>query len=434
MSVGSLPADPVISVITATYNWSSALRCAIESVLLQTFAGFEMIVVGDGCTDDSGEVVASFGDPRLRWVNLPENSGSQSIPNNYGASIARGEFVAYLGHDDVWYPTHLEAVLRCARTAGADVVHSVAIVYGPPGSGVRSTTGIFASGEFGSRDFGAPSAMLIRRELLTRVGPWRDPSTLADLMDVDLERRAFSAGARFAATNELTVFKFSAAWRRDCYRLRPDIEQRATIERIKTGNDFRPAELVDVIRSYIAGKAVTIEIGAPPAEQGASYRLNALYKGVATREPRRLEATERFTLDDQIVNFDFYDVERDEAFGSFRWTGPAIESHVELPVTHPSGMSLRMHVFGHVQDDPARDIWIACDGVRAEGAVEATADGHWLLTAAIPPRNPRQPLRFAIHVARTARPIDLGVNEDRRWLGVAINWIEMSPLDAPAAP
>jgi glycosyltransferase involved in cell wall biosynthesis len=430
-------AAPVISVITATYNWSSALRCAIESVLLQTFAGFEMIVVGDGCTDDSGEVVASFGDPRLRWVNLPENSGSQSIPNNHGASLARGEFVAYLGHDDVWYPTHLETVLRCARTTGADVVHSVAIVYGPPGSGVRSTTGIFASGEFGSRDFfGAPSAMLIRHQLLTQVGPWRDPTTLAEAIDVDLERRAFSAGARFAATNELTVFKFNAAWRRDCYRLRPDTEQRAMIGRIRAGGDFRQSELVDVIRSYIAGKAVTIDIGGPggPGDPGAFHRRNALYKGVATREPRRLEAAERFTLDGQIVNFDFYDIERDEAFGSFRWTGPATESHVEFPVTHPSGMSLRMHIFCHVQNDPAHDIWIACDGVRAEDAVEATGDGHWLLTATIPPRNPHQPLRFAIHVARTARPVDLGVNEDRRWLGVAISWIELSPLGAPAAP
>ena len=51
---------PLVTVITATYNWSSVLRYAIQSVLWQTFADLEMLVIGDGCTDDSGEVVSSF--------------------------------------------------------------------------------------------------------------------------------------------------------------------------------------------------------------------------------------------------------------------------------------------------------------------------------------------------------------------------------------
>ena len=89
---------PLVSVITATYNWSSVLRYAIQSVLRQTCQDFEMIVVGDGCTDDSAEVVASFDDPRLRWHNLPHNTGHQSAPNNAGLELARGRYVAYLGH------------------------------------------------------------------------------------------------------------------------------------------------------------------------------------------------------------------------------------------------------------------------------------------------------------------------------------------------
>src|SRR3712207_3932020 len=103
--------SPRVSVITATYNWSNVLRHAIESARWQTFADFEMLVVGDGCTDDSGAVVASFGDPRLRWHNLEANHGHQSAPNNAGLAMARGEFIAYLGHDDVWFPTHLAALV-----------------------------------------------------------------------------------------------------------------------------------------------------------------------------------------------------------------------------------------------------------------------------------------------------------------------------------
>ena len=101
------PMAPSVSVITATYNWSSVLRYAIQSVLWQSLQDFEMLIIGDGCTDDSAEVVASFHDERLLWHNLPHNSGSQSVPNNLGLEMARAPFVAYLGHDDLWSPTLL---------------------------------------------------------------------------------------------------------------------------------------------------------------------------------------------------------------------------------------------------------------------------------------------------------------------------------------
>ena len=105
--------EPLVSVILSTYNWSSVLRLAIETVLWQTMRrDFELLVVGDGCTDDSAEVVQSFGDARIRWHNLASNSGSQSGPDNAGLAMARGRYVAYLGHDDVWYPTHLATLVE----------------------------------------------------------------------------------------------------------------------------------------------------------------------------------------------------------------------------------------------------------------------------------------------------------------------------------
>jgi len=425
---------PQVSIVTATYNWSNVLRCAIESALLQTFDDFEMLVVGDGCTDDSADVVASFRDPRLRWSNLAVNSGSQAAPNNHGAVLARGEFIAYLGHDDLWYPTHLETVLRIARQAQADVVHSVAVMYGPPSSGVLSTTGIFASGEFGRREHGVPSAMLIRRALLARIGGWGNPGDLTYPADVEFEQRALAAGARFAATNELTVFKFNAAWRRDTYRTRPDCEQRAMLERIRSGIDFRAAELIEVIRSYVAGKAITIEIGGP-TEPGESARRIARLKDAAKdgQPVRSLEAPARFTMDDQTEGFEFHGLERGAAFGTLRWTGPATQSNLCFPISRSSTLRLRMAIFCHVQNDPARDIWFCCDGVRLESALEETATGQWLMTAMVPPGEAQEPLRLVLHTARTIRPFDLDFNNpDRRWLGVAVNWIEFSPLDNPA--
>ena len=103
---------PLVSVIVATYNWSSVLRYALLSAQAQTFRNFELLGIGDGCTDDSETVVTSFGDSRFRWENLPINHGHQSAPNNRGLALARGEWIAYLGHDDLWMPNHLELLLR----------------------------------------------------------------------------------------------------------------------------------------------------------------------------------------------------------------------------------------------------------------------------------------------------------------------------------
>src|SRR5438552_3536771 len=66
-AVARWKAVPRVSVVIATYNWSSVLPFSIGSVLRQTFSDFEVLVIGDGCTDDSERVVAAIDDPRIRW-------------------------------------------------------------------------------------------------------------------------------------------------------------------------------------------------------------------------------------------------------------------------------------------------------------------------------------------------------------------------------
>src|SRR5258708_504056 len=100
--------SPRVTVIIPTYNWSTVLPYAIDSVLKQTMGDFELLVVGDGCTDDSEQVVTAINDARVRWINLPANTGHQAGPNNRGLQEARGEFIAYLGHDDLWLRHHLQ--------------------------------------------------------------------------------------------------------------------------------------------------------------------------------------------------------------------------------------------------------------------------------------------------------------------------------------
>lgn len=74
--------SPRVTVIIPTYNWSTVLPHAIGSALDQTLYDFELLVIGDGCTDDTEHVVTGIKDPRVRWINLPSNTGHQSGPNN----------------------------------------------------------------------------------------------------------------------------------------------------------------------------------------------------------------------------------------------------------------------------------------------------------------------------------------------------------------
>jgi GT2 family glycosyltransferase len=110
---------PLVTVIVSTYNWSTVLPFCIARVLDQTFRDFELLVIGDCCTDDTAEIVAAISDPRLRWINLSSHIGHQAGPNNRGLAEARGQFIAYLGHDDLWLPHHLACAVEALQSSNA---------------------------------------------------------------------------------------------------------------------------------------------------------------------------------------------------------------------------------------------------------------------------------------------------------------------------
>ena len=238
--------SPRVTVICATYNWSTVLPYSLGSALAQTFRDFEILVVGDGCTDDSAEVVASLGDPRIRWINLPENTGHQSGPNNEGLRQARGEIIAYLGHDDLWLPHHL-ATLVGLIDEGADVAHGMMVCVGPED---RFLWPLIPLPE---RFYTAPpSALVHRRRVTEEIGGWRHRSEVSVSPDADLFRRARAAGYQFARASRLTGIKFPAAWRRNVYIDRPFHEQAAWLRRMQTEPDFEARVLVDaMVRDFV---------------------------------------------------------------------------------------------------------------------------------------------------------------------------------------
>ncbi len=277
---------PLVSVIIPTYNWSSVLRYAVRTVLWQTYRRFEVLVIGDGCTDDSGEIALSFGDPRVRWHNLPRNSGHQSVPNNVALQMARGDYIAYLGHDDVWLPRHLALLLAALERTGADLAYTGCVMLGPPGSRIRILTGISTSGryEYEPGHGIPPSSLMHRRRMVREIGGWADYRTLRMAPDTEFVLRAHQRGKRFVAVGALTVFKFNSAFRPNSYRERPWREQAEYVRRIETESDF------------LAREARAIEedeaLGPPTAIPGVSERPDPLPPGWLVDQWRRIRGLE----------------------------------------------------------------------------------------------------------------------------------------------
>lgn len=92
---------PAISVILPTYNRGAVLRRAIDSVLVQTFDRFELIVIDDGSTDDTPALLAAISDPRLRVARMPANAGAAAARNR-GLELAQADWVAFQDSDDEW--------------------------------------------------------------------------------------------------------------------------------------------------------------------------------------------------------------------------------------------------------------------------------------------------------------------------------------------
>ncbi len=142
-------ARPLISVIIPTYNRSKLLvERAITSVLNQTYQNFEIVIVGDHCTDDTEERLKEFGDSRIRFFNLkkrtryPENPHHRWMilgvgPRNKALELSRGEWIAPLGDDDEFSEEHLEKLLEHAQNGMFEMVYGILDMEVKPGKWVK---------------------------------------------------------------------------------------------------------------------------------------------------------------------------------------------------------------------------------------------------------------------------------------------------------
>lgn len=223
----------------ATYDRADVLRHAVRSAIAQRYTDWEMLIVGDACTDDTADVVASFGDPRVGFVNLPINVGEQSGPNNVGIARTDAPLVAFLNHDDLWFPDHLERLVAVLQARHADLVFSPNFNVAPhadrpPGTIVLD--GLPRHGRFDPRliDRAFPaSGWLVTRAALERLGGWRSADECRVEPSQDLLFRAHRAGMRLCCAGPPTVVCIAAGTRPGSYRSGGDAEHAWFAERLE---------------------------------------------------------------------------------------------------------------------------------------------------------------------------------------------------------
>ena len=112
-----------VSVIIPTYNQPELLQLAVRSVLSQTYAPFEVLIVDDGSTHETEDVARGFGKD---VVYVKRNNGGTAAARNEGVRLSRGEYIAFLDHDDLWTPDKLERQMPLFEEAAVGMTYTAA--------------------------------------------------------------------------------------------------------------------------------------------------------------------------------------------------------------------------------------------------------------------------------------------------------------------
>ena len=120
---------PFVSIIIPTYQNCNRLRGALNSVLSQTYDDYEVLIMDDGSTDGTEEMVNSFKDSRIFYY-WNKNSGGPAKPRNRGIKFSKGNWIAFLDSDDSWKPNKLKMCIENISEQVDLIYHDLEIVYG----------------------------------------------------------------------------------------------------------------------------------------------------------------------------------------------------------------------------------------------------------------------------------------------------------------
>jgi hypothetical protein len=234
---------PLFSILLPTHNRADVLPCAIRSVLDQTLADWELLIVGDGCTDQTAAVVQGFADPRMVWFDLPKGPHFGYANRNVALRQARGRFIAFMAHDDLWLPDHLQLLRPLLEQPGIELAYSRPLWVIPPGLIAPATFNLeyapVLRAFLDRKQNCIPAGCVVHsRACFARYGYWND--ALPARGDWDMWARIIQGGGQknFAYLPEPTCLHFRAHWRH-----RPAVQLESVWEHLHTLEGLIPPAL-----------------------------------------------------------------------------------------------------------------------------------------------------------------------------------------------
>lgn len=164
-----------ISVIIPVYNGARFIKEALESVLSQTFPVFEILVIDDGSTDNTKEIVISIPDKRIKYI-WQEHQGVPASPRNTGLRIAKGDYIAFLDQDDIWLPHKLEKQMEIfKKNPDILVVSTNGYIFNQDRKGKRQMFNLFFNKKISFKDmltgcWVLNSSVLMKQKVIKLVG------------------------------------------------------------------------------------------------------------------------------------------------------------------------------------------------------------------------------------------------------------------------
>lgn len=191
--------QPLVSIVTPTYNREDFLGEAIQSVIDQTYGQFELIIVDDGSTDESEALVERFAlnDPRIRYFK--QHNQGQSVARNRGIKESQGEFICFLDSDNKWFPDKLEASVKAFYDEpSVDIVYGDNVTISETGAEIDRSNMPRHSGLITERlladNFISMNTTMVRKHCFDKLGAFNERDRLAE--DYELWLR-FSTEFRF---------------------------------------------------------------------------------------------------------------------------------------------------------------------------------------------------------------------------------------------
>lgn len=200
---------PFVSVVIPTYNHALFLKRALQSVIDQTYANWEAIVIDNHSRDRTEQVVASFSDPRISLLKI-HNKGVIAASRNLGIRVARGEWVAFLDSDDWWKKEKLANSMK--NSINYDLIYHRLRYYSLADSSIIRFHGLVDALDIsldpyrGILQYGpvlTTSGTIVKKQCIEAVGYFDEADVLVGGEDLDLWFRLASQGCKFCFINDV---------------------------------------------------------------------------------------------------------------------------------------------------------------------------------------------------------------------------------------